>query len=122
MPRPKSNVPGYCLHRRTNRGYATIDGSQHTFPGAYNSAESRGGYDRLVAEYLSAARFLPAASTAPTGPTVAMVAAAFWHRARPTRSPRPARPPARRPTSAPPSPPCADWTARPPPPTSAPSR
>jgi integrase len=49
-------------------------------PGRYDSAESRAAYDRLVADYLRNGRCLPAA--VPTGPTVSMVALAFWKFAR----------------------------------------
>src|SRR5687767_7809710 len=81
MPRPKADVPSYCHHRRSNRGYVTIDGSQRTLPGAYNSAESRGAYDRLIAEYLGAGRTLPPTPGTLTGPTVTIIAAAFWRHA-----------------------------------------
>jgi len=48
MPRPKNTVPTYCRHKRNNTGYTTIDRRQKFFPGAYNSAESRGAFDALI--------------------------------------------------------------------------
>jgi integrase len=76
MPRPKSPVPGYCHHRQSGRAYITIDGRQIMLPGRYDSAESRAAYDRLVADYLRNGRSLP--TPLPTGPTVSMIALAFW--------------------------------------------
>ena len=81
MPRPKSDRPAYCRHKRTGRGYVTIDGQQRTLPGAYGSQESRDAYDRLVGTWLASGRTLPPAAetgAAPTGPTVSMIALAFW--------------------------------------------
>ena len=81
MPRTTSDVPTYCHHRRSGRGYATFGGRQHTFPGPYNSPQSRAAYDRLIAEFLNAGRTLPAEPDAAAGPTVSMIAAAFWRHA-----------------------------------------
>lgn len=80
MPRPKSPVPSYCHHKQSGRGYVTLAGRQKLLPGPFNSEESRAAYDRLVAEYMSAGRTVPA--PAPTGPTVSMVTLAFWRHAR----------------------------------------
>ena len=81
MPRPKSTVPGYCHHRQADRGYVTLDGRQTLLPGPYNSPESRAAYDRQIAEYLNAGRTLPPEPAAAAGPTVTMIAAAFWRHA-----------------------------------------
>jgi integrase len=81
MPRPKSDTPSYCLHKRSGRGYVTLDGRQCWLPGLHGSAESRAGYDRLLAEWLQGGRTLPAAQTSVTGHTVSVVALAFWRHA-----------------------------------------
>lgn len=78
MPRPKADAPSYCLHRGSGRAYVTIDGRQITLPGLHNSPQSRAAYDRLLAEWLTSGRTLVNTST---GPTVAMIAAAFWRHA-----------------------------------------
>lgn len=77
MARPKSDTPGYCLHKRTGRAYVTLNGQQRMLPGPHGSDESRGAYDRLVAEWLANGRTLAGASD--TAPTVAMIALAFWN-------------------------------------------
>jgi integrase len=79
MPRPTSDTPGYCLHRQSGRAYVTLDGHQRLLPGPHGSEESRGAYDRLIAEWLNAGRTL--VGTPSTGPTVTMVALAFWKHA-----------------------------------------
>jgi site-specific recombinase XerD len=79
MPRPKSDTPSYCLHKRTGRAYVTLNGQQRMLPGSHGSEESRGAYDRLVAEWLTNGRTL--AGTSSASPTVSMIAAAFWRHA-----------------------------------------
>jgi len=64
MSRPKADTPSYCLHRRSGRAFVTIDGKQRTLPGAFDSAESRAAYDRLIAEWLNAGRTFPSRSLA----------------------------------------------------------
>jgi hypothetical protein len=81
MPRPKSDRPAYCKHKRTGRGYVTIDGQQKTLPGDYDSPESRAEYDRLVGTWLANGRALPVEFQAPAGATVSMIALAFWKHA-----------------------------------------
>ncbi|HEX8912971.1 MAG TPA: hypothetical protein VF796_11465 [Humisphaera sp.] len=54
MARPKSDTPAYCHHKRNGRGYVTIDGRQRSLLGPFDSAESRAGYDRLIAQWLAA--------------------------------------------------------------------
>lgn len=76
MARPKADTPAYCLHKRSGRAYVTLSGSQRVLPGLHGSDESRAAYDRLIAEWLRGGRTLPA--TGVTGPTVSMVALAFW--------------------------------------------
>ncbi|HET6249495.1 MAG TPA: site-specific integrase [Tepidisphaeraceae bacterium] len=75
MPRPKSDTPGYCLHKQSGRAYTTIAGKQHLFAGPHGSPESRAAYDRLIGEWLTSGRTL--VNQTPHGPTVSMVAAAF---------------------------------------------
>jgi integrase len=82
MPRPRSDRPAYCLHRRSGRGFVTIDGRQRTLPGRYDSPESRAAYDRIVGTWLANGRALPAAPQAASGPTVATIALAFWRHAK----------------------------------------
>ncbi len=79
MPRPKCDAPAYCLHKRSGRAYVTLSGQQRMLPGPHGSEESRGAYDRLLAEWLAAGRTL--ADTAATSPTVSTIAAAFWRHA-----------------------------------------
>ena len=82
MPRPKSDTPGYSLHKRSGRAYVTIDGKQHYLPGQHGSQESRAAYDRLIGEWLSSGRTLAnnpsgAGSAGSTGPTISMIVNAF---------------------------------------------
>ena len=77
MPRPKSDTPSYCRHKRNNKGYVTIDGHQKFLPGAYNSAESRAAYDVLIGQWLGNGRQLPAQPIA--GITVATVCLALLY-------------------------------------------
>lgn len=76
MPRPKSDIPGYRLHKQSGRGYVAVDGRQKLLPGPFNSTVSRAAYDRTVADYLANGRAMPAEPA--TGPTVSMIALAFW--------------------------------------------
>jgi integrase len=79
MARPKSDRPAYCRHKRTHRGYVTIDGKQRFLPGGHGSAVSRAAYERLIGRWLAAGRQLPAeADPTSTGPTVTMVCLAFY--------------------------------------------
>jgi integrase len=75
MPRPKSDTPAYCLHKRSGRAYVTLNGRQHLLPGPHESEESRSAYDRLIAQWLSAGRTMP---TPQAKPTVSTIIAAFW--------------------------------------------
>ena len=81
MARPKSDRPSYCLHKQSHRAYVTIDGKQKLLPGDFNSAESRGEYDRLVGTWLANGRTAPTVAAAQNGPTVSMIAVAFWRHA-----------------------------------------
>src|SRR6185437_2802215 len=76
MPRPKSDTPGYRLHKQSGRAYVAIDGKQHLLPGKHGTQESRAAYDRLISEWLGAGRTLVNKSD-DTGPTVSMICAAF---------------------------------------------
>src|SRR5689334_12587959 len=79
MPRPKSDKPGYCRDKTTNRAYVTFDGHRK-YLGAYGSQASRDKYDRLIGEWIASGRV--SAPTRPTdaaaGITVSQVIAAFW--------------------------------------------
>ena len=92
MPRLKPNeLPTYCLHKRTGRAYVTLDGRQHTLPGAYNSPESWSEYQRLTSLWIAGGRRLPdcvAGDTgdvqsleADAGPTLTELIARFWRHA-----------------------------------------
>jgi integrase len=84
MARPRKSAknenPQYCQHKRSGRGYVTLDGQQRWLPGTFGSDESKGAYDRLIAAWLQAGRTLPMAD-AGIGPTVTMIALAFWRHA-----------------------------------------
>jgi hypothetical protein len=69
MARPKSEAPGYRLHKQSGRAYVGIDGRQHLLPGPHGSEESRFAYDKLVAAWLHNGRKLDTADNG-TGPTV----------------------------------------------------
>jgi integrase len=81
MARPKSDRPAYLLHKQSGRARVVIDGKQKLLPGLYDSPESRAAYDVLVGTWLTNGRALPVVAEAPTGPTVAMIALAFWKHA-----------------------------------------
>lgn len=81
MARPKSEKPGYLLHRQSGRARVVIDGKEKLLPGPYGSPESKAAYDRLVGTWLSNGRSLPLAPDSPTGPTVSMICLAFWKHA-----------------------------------------
>lgn len=55
MPRLKKSVPKYSLHRASGQAIVRIDGQQH-YLGPHGSDRSRAEYDRLISEYLGAAR------------------------------------------------------------------
>lgn len=80
MARPKSDRPSYCLHKQSGRARITIDGKQKLLPGLYGSPESLAEYDRLLGTWYSNGRTLPVPAE-PTGPTVSMIALAFWRHA-----------------------------------------
>ena len=61
-------VPKYCLHKPSGRGYSTVGGKQHYFPGEYGSPESRKAYDELIGEYLTNGRKLPSTEPPPNIP------------------------------------------------------
>jgi integrase len=78
MKTRKGRVPGYLLHRPTDRGYAKFGpGAKPTyFPGPYGSEGSRAAYARALAEYLSGAR--PAGVSPGERVTVRRLLAAWW--------------------------------------------
>jgi len=80
MPRPKAAFPAYCIHKRSNRAYVTLDGKQVPL-GEANTPQSRAEYDRVLAEWLAHGRTLttPAEPAARADrPTVSILIDAFW--------------------------------------------
>src|SRR4051812_29595783 len=56
-------TPSYRLHKPTGQAVVTIDGRDF-YLGKHGSEASRGEYDRLISEWLSHGRRLPAADDA----------------------------------------------------------
>jgi hypothetical protein len=69
-------TPSYCLHKASVQAVVRISGKDH-YLGRYNSPESRTEYDRLIAEWLSAGRLIPAAK-APDCLSVNELILAYW--------------------------------------------
>lgn len=65
MSAVSSRTPSYRHHKPSNQGVVTL-GGRDFYLGRYNSAESRAEYDRLVAEWLTNGRRVPAS---PSGPS-----------------------------------------------------
>jgi integrase len=86
MPRPKSSVPAYSLHKPTGRAYVRIpDGAGGRklvyLPGPHGSPESTAAYARLLAELAAAPVPVPAPAAqtpAPTDTTVNDVLLGFF--------------------------------------------
>jgi len=78
MPRRKSLVPGYLLHRPTGQARVRINGRDH-YLGPFGSDESRRKYGELVAAGCAGnvADPLPATGPQDTGPTVGEIVLAF---------------------------------------------
>lgn len=51
MPRLRFKIPSYRLHKARGLAVVTLDGQDH-YLGAYDSAESRAEYNRLIADWL----------------------------------------------------------------------
>lgn len=79
MPRSKSHVPTYRLHKPTGKAVVTIAGRDH-YLGAHGSPASHAEYDRLIAEWMAAGR----GAVVERAPdlTVSEVLDAYWQHAR----------------------------------------
>jgi len=60
MPKLIHRVPKYRHHRQSGRGIVTLDGRDFLLPGPHKSDESIAEYDRLIGEWISNRRTLPA--------------------------------------------------------------
>ncbi len=76
MPRT-TKPPAYRLYRRTGQAVVTLNGRDH-YLGKYGTVVSRQAYDRLVGEWLTGGRSLPA-TDAPL--TITELIAKFWRHA-----------------------------------------
>ncbi len=54
MPRRRSHVPAYRLHKSSGQARVIVDG-EHIYLGQYGSLESREKYSRLIAELAASA-------------------------------------------------------------------
>ena len=63
-------LPKYCLHKPSGRGYVTIEGKQHYFPGKHGSPESLQAYDEFIGNYLANGRKLPSTEPPPKPPNI----------------------------------------------------
>ena len=83
---PRSSVPSYRLHKPSGQAIVTVrdhnGGRRDVYLGAYDSADSRREYARMVAE-LAASPTRSAAPARASGPglTVDQVLLAFWEHA-----------------------------------------
>jgi hypothetical protein len=66
MPRTKSKVPPYCLHKPTGQAYVRVNGRFHSL-GPHGSAQSREKYARLIAEWTSASKYSEPTNASPSG-------------------------------------------------------
>jgi hypothetical protein len=60
-----ARLPKYCRHKAQNKGYVTLEGRVIYFPGAWGSAESKVGYDQLIAKWTLNGRRLSQEAAAP---------------------------------------------------------
>lgn len=83
MPRSANYIPAYRLYKRTGQAVVTLAGRDH-YLGPYESAASREGYNRIIAEWFAAGRPQIAliATPAAAAPSVEDIIAAFWMHAR----------------------------------------
>lgn len=91
MPRRRSSIPAYLLHKPTGQARCRIDGKDH-YLGTFGSAESRVRYGELIAKLAGGVSIDPlarskrsveaaAAADADPGPTVGEVCLAFLRHA-----------------------------------------
>ncbi|MBI1347227.1 tyrosine-type recombinase/integrase [bacterium] len=89
MPRPKSLIPAYLLHKPTGQARVRIHGKDH-YLGPYGSEESRQRYGELVAKVCSGQMFDPLSRASSDvvgtvvddpGPSIAELWLAFLHHA-----------------------------------------
>lgn len=73
---PKKRVPAYCHHKPTGQAFVRLDGKFH-YLGAYDSPDSREGYDRLVSKWLSRTEMAPSGNR-----TVSEVLLHYWRYAK----------------------------------------
>ncbi len=66
-------IPKLCHHKATGQAYVTLDGCER-YLGDHGTAEARGAYDRLMAEWMANGRTIAtarAAERAVAGPPLA---------------------------------------------------
>ncbi|MDG3004258.1 hypothetical protein [Paludisphaera mucosa] len=82
MPTARVRTPAYRHHRPSGQAVVTLSGRDF-YLGRHGSPESRGEYDRLVAEWLSRGRRVPGLGVPsgddPAGRSVAEVILAYIH-------------------------------------------
>lgn len=69
MPTLTKRVPAYRLHKASGQAVVTLNSVDH-YLGPYGSDESRGHYDRLLVEWLSAGRHLAPMRSSDAEPTL----------------------------------------------------
>lgn len=72
MPRTKSGVPSYRLHKLTGQAVVTISGCDH-YLGLHDTPESKQKYARLVQEWLVVGRAPLADGSPPTSTSLRWV-------------------------------------------------
>jgi len=79
MPRRRTHVPAYCLHKPSGQARVIIDG-RHIYLGAYGSPESREKYARLIAELASPGNGADNVQVAPTAAATSVneMILAYW--------------------------------------------
>ena len=80
MPRPKSGMPSYRLHKPSGQAVVTISGSDH-YLGLHDTPQSKQKYARLVQEWIASNR-VPLADCSPAAPaaniTINELVLTFW--------------------------------------------
>ncbi len=75
VPRSKSFIPSYRLHKHSGRAFVELDGRRY-YLGPHADPATRENYDRLISEWLANGRQLPVAD--PTGLTITELCWRFW--------------------------------------------
>lgn len=83
MPKKKSHIPSYRLHKPSGQARVIVDGRQ-IYLGKFNSPQSIEAYNRLIAEHLAGAcssvddDLKSGAATTRLGTTIVELALAYW--------------------------------------------